>query len=395
MLDGEYGLAVQKSMQILTAIGDINNATQMIKIRSSHISGSSYKEAGDAGIKLLEILSASSVKVPTTLSSIGIDIDQWKEMKIPQYYASKQFKMIDLYSKMGIIVTCTCTPYLSGNVPRFGEHLAWTPSESIVAANSQFGAMTNRESDISALVAAICGRTPEYGYHLKENRIGEILIKVDSDLKDISDYGAVGYYVGKLVGTKNPVFEGLPKFLNLQQLKFLGASLATSGAVALYHILGVTPEALKMDVRRGIEEKISVGKSAIKETYELLCSSKEEKVDIISIGCPHCSIEEIRYIAALLQNKKINKAVFLWICTSPAVKAIADRMGLTAIIQKAGGRLLSGVCPHMMPNEIYESKIVATNSAKAAHLVPKLCGAYVHFGNIRRCIDAAISGRWS
>jgi hypothetical protein len=395
MLSGEYGPGIQKSMEILTAIGEINKATKMIKIESSHISGSSYKEAGDTGIRLLELMSTSHVQVPTTLSSIGIDTDRWKEMKIPQYYVNKQFKMLDLYKKIEIVSTCTCTPYLSGNVPRFGQHIAWTPSESIITANSLFGAMTNRESDVTALASAICGRTPEYGYHLKENRKGEVLVKVESDLRDISDYGVLGYHVGKIVGSKNPVFQGLPQYLNVEQLKLLGASLATSGAVALYHILGVTPEALTTDVKKDVKEKITVDKNDITRTYELLSSSADEKIDIVSIGCPHCSIEEIRYVSALLQNRKVAKGVCLWVCTSPAVKAIADKMGFTETIQKAGGMLLSGVCPHAMPNEIYETKTVATNSPKAAHYVPELCGVPVHFGNTRKCIDAAISGRWS
>jgi predicted aconitase len=382
-------------MEILTAVGEINNATEMVKIESSHISGSSYKEAGDAGIKLLRFLSAARVRVPTTLSSIGIDVQEWKRMRIPRHYASKQYEMLKLYEKIGIISTCTCTPYLSGNVPRFGQHLAWTPSESIIAANSQFGAMTNRESDVTALASAICGRTPMYGYHLKENRKGQILVKVESDLDDVSDYGALGYYVGKIVGSENPVFEGLPSYLGVEELKSLGAALATSGAVALYHIPGVTPEALTADVKKGVHETTTVGKKEIEETYEILSSSAAEKVDIISIGCPHCSIGEIRSISAALRNRKVAKGVSLWVCTSPAVKAIADKMGFTHTIDRAGGMLLTGLCPHAMPNEIYGTKTVATNSAKAAHYIPELCGVSVHFGNTRKCIEAAISGRWS
>jgi len=236
MYDGKYGIAVEKSMEILVALGDIYGAGKMVDITSAQIAGVSYKTIGDAGLEYLEELASTGVKVrvPSTLNPAGIDLVKWKELNFPADFADKQLKIIEAYSKMGISTTCTCTPYLVGNVPALGSHIAWSESSAVAYANSVLGARTNREGGPGALAAAICGKTAEYGYHLDENRKANYIFEVETQLKGI-DYGALGYLVGKIVGDGVPYFK-LKNTPSINELKSLGAALASSGAVALYHV---------------------------------------------------------------------------------------------------------------------------------------------------------------
>ncbi|BDZ70122.1 aconitase X [Methanobacterium petrolearium] len=182
MYAGEYGPAVAKSMEILVALGDIYQANGMVEVVSAQISGVSYKTIGDAGLEYLEDLvgEGAQVRVPSTLNPAGVDLDQWHELGFSEEFTKKQLLIVDSYRKMGISTTCTCTPYLVGNVPILGSHVAWSESSAVCYANSVLGARTNREGGPGALSAAICGRTPNYGYHLDEGRIPNLLVEVET-----------------------------------------------------------------------------------------------------------------------------------------------------------------------------------------------------------------------
>jgi len=379
---GEKGEVLERMFRLLVRLGDIYSADRMIPVSSVQVAGVSYKSIGDPGLAFLEDFAAkgAKVKVLTFLNPAGMDMENWKELGFPEEFAKKQTMIMDAFKKMGIVVTATCTPYLAGNLPRFGEHIAWSESSAVSFANSVLGARTNREGGPSALAAALCGVTPNYGLHLDNNRKPNVVIKVDANLQFNSDYGALGYYVGKQVKNKIPFFAGL-KEANTDQLKALGAAMAASGAVALYHVENQTPEAHLMDVN-GLE-KIEVGDGEIKGTYEKLNTGKD--ADIAILGCPHASLREIADLAHKLEGKHLKKP--LWICTSRITKESANRMGYTSTIEKAGGKVVADTCMVVSPIQDMGYKTTAVDSGKAANYLPGFCKQNVVFSNIDELIE--------
>jgi hypothetical protein len=384
MYEGEEGRAVEKSMEILVALGDIYGAEKLVPITSAQISGVSYKTIGDAGLEFLEDLSIdANVRVPSTLNPAGVDLQIWKELGFSEEFTKKQLAIVNAYRKMGVSTTCTCTPYSVGNVPTFGSHIAWSESSAVCYANSVLGARTNREGGPAALSAAICGRTAMYGYHLEDGRYPSLLVEIETSVKG-SDFGAVGYLVGKAVGEGVPYF----KFKNnpsTDQLKWLGAALASSGAVALYHVENTTPEskwALKF-MKENEVEKLSINRAKIDEIRSKL-STTDEKPDLICVGCPHASLEEIKRVAEIVAGRRLEN--MLWVCTSISVKAASDRMGYTKVIEKAGGKIVCDTCMVVAPIEELDYKVLGVDSAKAANYVPNMCGLQVVYNDLENLI---------
>ena len=272
MYEGEEGIAVEKCMEILVALGDIYGAESLVPITSAQISGVSYKTIGDAGLEFLKELSKDAqVRVPSTLNPAGVDLEIWRELGFSEEFTIKQMAIVDTYQKMGVSTTCTCTPYLVGNVPILGSHIAWSESSAVCYANSVLGARTNREGGPGALSAAICGRTADYGYHLDEGRQPNLYVELETLVKG-SDFGAVGYIVGNAVGGGIPYFK-FKKSPSTDELKWLGAALASSGAVALYHVENTTPESkwAKNIVETNKIETLSITRMDISETKYLIC----------------------------------------------------------------------------------------------------------------------------
>jgi len=377
MLNGEHGEVVERSFRLLMRLGEIYGADRMIPVGSVQVAGVSYKSIGDPGLEFLEDIAekGAKVRVPTSLNPPGMDLEDWKELGFPEDFAEKQLRIIDAFEKMGIMMTATCTPYLVGNLPRFGEHIAWSESSAVSFANSVIGACTNREGGPSALAAALCGVTPNYGLHLDENRRPSFLVKVDAELKNNSDFGALGHHVGKIVKDKIPYFQGI-KDADVDQLKALGAAMAASGAVALYHIEGLTPEAGLMDPS-GLET-IEVGDRELREAYEKLNTGSDP--DIIILGCPHASLKEIATLACKLEGKRLRKP--LWICTSRITKEAATRMGFTELIERAGGEVVADTCAVVSPIEQMGYRTTAVDSGKAANYLPGFCRQQVVFKSL-------------
>jgi predicted aconitase len=384
-LNGEKGEVMERLFRLLVRLGEIYGADKMIPVGSVQVAGVSYKSIGDPGTEFLEDMASKGAKVQvlTYLNPAGMDLENWKDYGFPEDFAKNQIRIMNAFRKMGIVITSTCTPYLAGNLPRFREHIAWSESSAVSFSNSVIGARTNREGGPSALAAAICGVTPNYGLHIWENRQPTIEIKIDFDLVYNSDFGALGWYVGKQVKNKIPYFTGI-KNANTDQLKALGAAMAASGAVALYHIKELTPEADLVEI--GDLETINVGSSEIKETYEKLNTGKNP--DIIIFGCPHASIQEISTIANKVKNKKLKKP--LWICTSRMVKEAAVRMGYDDIITKAGGSIVADTCMVVSPIERMGYKTTAVNSGKAANYLPGFCKQEVCFADINKLVEEQI-----
>jgi predicted aconitase len=382
ILSGENGEVMERMFRLLVRLGEIYGADRMIPANSSQVAGVSYKSIGDPGVEFLEDYASKNakVKIVTFLNPAGMDIEDWQRLNIPPGFAEKQLRIMDAFKKMGIVVSATCTPYLAGNLPRFREHIAWSESSAIAFSNSVIGARTNREGGPSALAAALCGVTPNYGLHLDQNRRPQMLVEVDAKLEDSADFGALGYVVGKQVKNRIPYFKGI-KEADTDQLKALGAAMAASGAVALYHVESMTPEAHLMNTN-GLE-KLSVSDKDVNETFTKLTTGKEP--DIIILGCPHSSLKEIMMVSRKLEGKKLKKP--LWICTSRMVKEAANRMGFTQIIETAGGKVVADTCMVVSPIEDMGYKTTAVNSGKAANYLPGFCKQSVIFGRLDSILE--------
>jgi predicted aconitase len=389
MLDGEEGYAVKKSMEILVALGNIYGAEKLIEVGSVQVAGVSYHNLGDAGLEFLnELAKDGKVKVLTTLNPAGMDLEDWRNLGIDPEFARKQNLVIDAFRKMGILISCTCTPYLIGNLPRYGEHIAWSESSAVTFANSVIGAKTNREGGPSALAAAFVGKTPCYGLHLDENRVPDTHVEVTAELSKFSDWGALGYCVGKQVQNKIPYITGITD-VSLDELKSFCASVVTFGSKPLFYMRGITPASEKY---KPPKEKIILEDSDIREAYEAI-NDEVEDIDFVCIGCPHASIKEIAKIADLLKNKKISANTEFWVATSRSMKHLADNRGYTEAIEKAGGKFACDTCMAVAPLK-GRFRAVATTSAKGCYY-SRHNKMLTKMGSLEECIEAAVKGKWS
>ena len=385
MLEGERGYAAQKSMEILVALGKIYGAEKMVEIKSAQISGVSYKNLGEEGLEfLLKLAEDGRVKVPATLNPCGMDLVRWREIGIPEEFARKQFKVIDAYLKLGVEATLTCTPYLAGNIPKLGDHIAWSESSAIIYANSVLGARTNREGGPSALAAAITGRTPLYGLHLDDNRAPTIEIH-SPRLREEYEFAALGYLAGKLVKDGVPLFRGLG-VPSRDQLKALGAGLACAGGVALFHVEGVTPEIIRNPEMKA-DEEVQVDYGEVEEAINYL-SDEQLEPDLVFVGCPHASIEQLTIFLNLLNGRRVKRRT--WIFVSRAVKSQAERIGLIKSLESLGVKVLCDTCPIVAPIRKLGVNSIATNSAKGAWFSRNLNGLKVKLESIEDLAEEAV-----
>lgn len=397
LLSGKHGPGLKKAMEILIALGKIYEAQEMVPVTSAQIAGVSYKNIGDPGLEFLRDWADSNARahIPAFMNPAGIDRQLWQQLGFPEAFAQKQLEIINVLKQMGVRATLTCTPYHIGIVPQRGEHIAWSESSAVSYANSVLGARTNREGGPSALAAAFCGRTPRCGLHLHENRLATHRILVKCRLKSSADFGKLGYLVGKKVGHGIPYFQGLELPPNeadrITCLKSLGAAMAAAGAVALFHIEHVTPEAISYGERIIKRHSQEVTIDNFDEADQALQHAGYQ-VDLVALGCPHVSLEELATIAALIANKKLQSP--LWIATSAIVREQARAKNLVGQIEQAGGRVLADTCMVVAPIEEMGIKHVVTNSAKAAVYLPSHQSAIVHLGTTEQCVTAAINGRW-
>jgi len=385
ILNGEEGWALAKAMKLIVTLGELGGAKKLISIKKSQVAGVSYKTAGEPTLDLLESLAEEDVKARTraTLNPAGMDLERWREMNVPSLFAEKQLRICKAYEKLGVKASCTCTPYLSGNRPCYGECVGFSESSAIAYVNSVIGGRTNRHGGLDALSAALVGRVPLMGYLLDENRRGTLLVKTGFKPRSESDYAALGYFIGKSTKTDDvPVYSGLAR-ASKDELKLLAAASAASGSIALFHVVGVTPEARKnkqilyLDKPRST---IEVTADEVRSVYSELSADAEP--DLIAIGCPHCSIDEVRQVSGLIAGRRVEGKVKLWVFTSQRVFSEAERKGYVNIIRSSGGDVFKDTCMVVAPIEDMGFKCVYTNSAKASFYIPRLtnnkCQAGMH-----------------
>jgi len=387
MLNGKYGRAAQKSMEILTTLGEIFDAENMVEVTGVQIAGVSYANLGEAGLEFLtEMAEDGKVRVLTTLNPAGMDRENWEALGIDEEFAKNQNRAIDAFAKMGIITTCSCTPYLIGNTPHYGQHLAWAESSAVCYSNSVIGARTNREGGPSALASAITGKTPKYGYHLDKNRLGQVLIKINAPVNGTDEFGVLGKIIGdKLVelGKKIPYIKGISS-ATVEDLKSFCASVATYGGVALFHMEGITPEYELYPKPSDII--VEINQDDLDKTRSELIDDNLD-IDFVSIGCPHASIHEIAKIASLLEGKKVKKE--FWITTARPTKRIADEAGYSKVIEDAGAKFAADTCCVVAPIK-ERFKGIMVDSAKACYYGRAKNKFKVKIGSIEECIKEAI-----
>jgi hypothetical protein len=381
-------------MEILVALARVADAHSLVPIRSAHVSGVSYRNIGDPGVHFLRTISrgVKGLAVPSTINPGGIDLESWRELGADPAFAAKQKEIVEILAGLGFDPILSCAPYHCGNLPARGDTVAWAESSAVAYANSVLGARTQREGGPSALAAAITGRTVPAGPLLDAFRLPTLVVDVRAPLRDPSDLGALGILAGRAAGQGVPYFRGaaLPKGREDESLRALGAAMAASGAVALFHWEGVTPEA-----RQGPDPAPGLPSLAVRdlaEGFRIAGTEASGPADLVALGCPHASVEEIRGIAAGLRGRDLRSK--LWVMTSRRTAAQAEAEGLGEEIRRAGGRIVRDTCIVVAPLRELGIESVATDSAKAATYLPSHQRVRAFFGPREACLAAAASGEF-
>jgi hypothetical protein len=400
MLDGDFGAAVQMAMQILVTMAGVYDAQQLLDIESAHVDGCLYH--GDSGIDFAEKLVAggATVVVPTTLNVGAIDLLHPEDFQGSAVQAAKAQRLMELYKEMGCQPVWTCAPYQSSQRPAYGTQIAWAESNAIVFANSVLGARTNRYGDFIDICAAITGRVPAVGLHLSENRCGQILFSLeglpDRLLNDDVLYPVLGYIVGALSGNRIPVIDGLPRTASEDQLKALGAASATSGAVAMFHAVGITPEAATLGEAfcgRAPVAKVTVDLDLLRDTLEELSTVPDGKIDVVALGSPHYSLAEFAILRECLARVTLNPTIQFIVCTNRLALVELKNRGWLAELESAGVQVVVDTCVVVAPIARVHEGVLMTNSGKFAHYSPGNIGLQVVFGSLEECIRSAELGR--
>lgn len=400
MLAGEEGPALQMAMRILATMAGVYGATRLLDITSAHIDGCLYH--GLSGLEFAQRLvdGGAQARVPTTLNVGAIDLLHPEQFQGSAELAGRATQLMAAYQAMGCIPIWTCTPYQAYQRPPFGAQIAWAESNAIVFANSVLGARTNRYGDFIDICAALTGRAPAVGLHLTENRRGQILF----DLRSLPErlrhedvfFPVLGYLLGAYSGSKIPVIAGLPAETTEDQLKALGAAAASSGAVALFHAIGVTPEAptFAAAFQGGEPEQvIEVTLPLLRETLAHLSTAPDGPVQVVALGSPHFSLAEFARLIPLLERRPPHPGVEFIVCTNRVVLAALEQRGWRKRLQEAGVHLVVDTCVVVAPIVRARRGVLMTNSGKFAHYTPGNTGLQVIFGSLEECVRSAAAGR--
>ena len=396
LLAGSYGKAAQVAMQIVLRMAQIQGATQLVDITQAHIDGCIY--TGPASLRFAQQLVAwgAKVRVPTTLNSISVDQRRWRELGIDPALGVPASALGDAYMAMGAQLSFTCAPYLLDSAPKAGEQIVWAESNAVVYANSVLGARTLKYPDYLDICIALTGRAPLIGCHLEDQRKARLQIELPT-LGNLDDafYPLLGYHIGALAGSRIPLILGLKQqHPDLDNLKAFGAAFATTSAAPLFHIAGVTPEALDpAQVTDGPLPVIKVSLEDLLLSWHELNSARDPQVDVVSLGNPHFSLSEFAHLARLCQGRKRHPDVVLAITCGRAVLEQARAAGHVGVLEAFGAVIVSDTCWCMLGELVIPpaARNLMTNSGKYAHYAPGLVGRKVHFASLAECVAAACS----
>jgi cis-L-3-hydroxyproline dehydratase len=398
-LSGSRGAANRMAMSILVRMAEVCGADDFLDISAAHIDSTIY--TGEATMEFAERLASlgARVAVPTTLNVSGVDEHGWREWATPPDWAGKAQRQMIAYQSMGAVPTWTCAPYQTDLKPSFGQQIAWGESNAICFANTVIGARTERYPDLMDVCAAITGRAPAAGLHLTENRAGEILFRLSGVPQRVQEddefYPVLGHLLGKIAQDRIPVVEGLTVTPAEDQLKALCAASASSGAVALIHLVGVTPEAPTLAAAfqgRTPKETMTVSMNELRAARRELTTADGEKLDLVVLGSPHFSYAEFKKLAPLFNGRRRHPDVQFLVTSSRAMRGLADQSGLIAPLTAFGGSVTVDTCILATPMLPPEIKTIMTNSAKYAYYAPGLLNTKVVFGRLEDCVRSAVDG---
>ena len=390
MLDGKYGEGAAYAMKIQVGIGECFDAERMVPIKRAHVALSN--QAGDLWFAEKLVAAGAKCRVaPTVNPGWSLEFFQKGWPDLTDADIEHMQRTDNAYRTLGAVLSYNCTPYVATNVPNFGEVCAFSESSAPPYVNSVWGARTNRESANSALCAAVTGCGPEYGLLLDENRKGDIVVHVEADMKSAYEYHCLGM-MGDKIGEGLPVFVGLPKVITPEALRNFGAQLNTSGAYGMYHIVGFTPEAPDLETALGGKKpkhEVVITDKDLKDFAEKFSDENDGKIDFAMFGCPHFTLEETKYIAEHLEGKKL--AVPMYILVSSHAAQMADRMGLTKVLNDAGADVVPDSCPDQPVWHFLKGKTGVTESPKCAYY-PRRRGLKFVLRDLDGCIEAALTG---
>jgi len=406
LIKGEKGEASKFAMSVVVRMADILEASELLSIEGAHIDGCGLMS--DTGLELAEKLAelGGKVVVPTTLNMIPLDLQNWRKLGVPENFGKRAERLADAYLKMDCIPTWTCAPYQVYSPPRFGQQIAWGESNAIVYANSVLGARTERYADGFDICAALTGKVPNIGLHIKENRRGQILFHLtgfnSEAFKDEVFYPALGYFIGKISQDKIPVIKGLNAKVSSDQFKALGAASASSGAVGLFHVIGLTPEANTLEEafqNHKPEQVIEITPIDIENIIRELSTFKgnEIHIDSVVLGCPHFSFEEFRHLAKIIRSfggEKKNSKVRFIIETNHISYTLLKRCNDLHTIVDFGAEIIFDTCIFHSPILSPETRVIMTNSGKCSYYSPGELGVEVVFGDMENCVKSAIKAKF-
>lgn len=404
MLAGEAGPARQWAIRHQISVGEFFDAEDFVPVGQAHIMADT-ESLGEAGVQWLESLAALApqdrrVRIPTITDPRGLDFDSYKRLKQTDGMAEIESRAIKAFEALGVLMTNTCINYQTILPPVRGEHLAFGDTGVVIYSNSVLGARSNFEGGPSALAAGLTGRTPRYGFHLDQHRVGTRHFEVRHQPRDLADWGVLGGIVGRATNSywEVPVVTGLKSVPGSDELKHFGAALASFGSVALFHMPGITPEAPTLEAAfadRPVPRATAITSEDFAAFYAGY-DAKGDKVDVVVFAAPQLSLLEMQKVAALLDGRRVDASTSLIVATSPEIKSAADRMGLTRRIEAAGGIVAAGVCFYQSyAREMAEANgwsRLLTNSAKLVNII----GGYGYkptLASMEQCVDSAVAGR--
>lgn len=401
LLDGQRGEAAALAMRVLVRSAALMGAERLLDVSSAHIDGCLYH--GQASLDFVERLvqGAGRVVIPTTLNVGSLDLIHPELFHGDQALQVQGQRLMQAHLELGCEATFTCAPYQGRNRPRLGQQIAWAESNAIVFANSVLGARTNRYGDFIDLCAALTGRAPSCGLHLSENRHGDVLLQVqdfpaDPGGRDIW-FAALGLLAGRLVGARIPVFAGLPSDTQEDELKALGAACAATGAVGMFHAIGLTPEAATLDDAFGGRpppHAVQITRAQLQATRaELSRARPGDALAAVSVGTPHFSLAEFGLLLKLLADQEARPCVDFYVNTSRYILWELEQAEMLKTLQERGITLVTDTCTYITPVMRQTRGLIMTNSGKWAHYAPANIGVEVAFGSLRECVRSAVAGR--
>jgi predicted aconitase len=401
MLGGEAGAAAAMAMRLIVGASKVLRAERLLDITSAHIDGCLYHGAASLDFVDRLVEGGGRVRVPTTLNVGSIDLIHPELFRGEAALASAGRRLMDAHVRLGCEPTFTCAPYQLKHRPKFGEQIAWAESNAIVFANSVLGARTHRYGDFIDLAAAITGRAPACGLHLDENRLAQLVLHVRGfpaarGERDVW-YATLGLVLGRIAGSRVAAITGLPSDTNEDELKALGAAAASTGAVGLFHAVGITPEAPTLG--HVLRPGTSVHTQDI-ELADLRAMRREvssaragDVLTAVAIGTPHFSLAEFRSLDVLLRGEAGVLAADFYVNTSRFILEQIEAEGIAARLRERGLQIVTDTCTYISPVMRRASGLVMTNSGKWAMYAPGNLGVGVAYGSLRECVRSAVRGK--